>query len=353
MLLKRYLTKEISYTFSGVILVVLLIAVSNKFVKLVSKLSMGEISPEILLQFLLFQIPDLLAFLLPIGLFLAILLSFGRLFADNEIPVMFACGVSWQKLLKVSMRLALVVMILTAIFTCYFSPKLALARERLLHQKGPAMLLQALIPGKFHALNNRYVFYVADKSEQGLQQIFVAKFDDEMGAAKTWQVVTALSGNALAKENGLIYLQLEKGHQYKGVPTDNEYTLVAFDEYEKLITENNFTDDLLSHRTRPTQSLWQNPTPLNLSELQWRLSIPLSALILTLIAVPLSATSPRQGRFGKFFAASILCIIYFNLLTISKRWVAQGVISPWLGVWWVHLLFLALGFFLLFRVSRR
>jgi lipopolysaccharide export system permease protein len=76
----------------------------------------------------------------------------------------------------------------------------------------------------------------------------------------------------------------------------------------------------------------------DLAELQWRISTPLSALLLALLAVPLSKTNPRAGRFGRLFVGIMLVVIYNNLLSVARGALSKGDISPWLGMWWVHLL---------------
>ena len=211
MLINRYLCKEIAYTFFAVLSVILLIAVCNKVVRLLIHAASGEIAPKVLLQVILFQIPDLLAVMCPIALFLAILLSFGRFFMDNEIPVMLACGVSWQKLLNVALSMGIVVMILSAIITCYIGPIVAQQREALLQKEGPLFLVQTVTPGRFHSLNNgKLVFYVAQISDSRskLKRLFIAEEPEKKSAA----LVSAKEGNVITyQDNGLTYIALKNG----------------------------------------------------------------------------------------------------------------------------------------------
>jgi lipopolysaccharide export system permease protein len=356
MLIRRYLFKEITTTFSAVILVIMLIAVSNKFVRLIGKAAMGDIAPDILLQVFLFQIPELLAFLLPIALFLAILLCFSRFFADNEIPVMFACGISWQRLLGVSLSVGTIVMLLAGLLTCYGTPRFAQYREELLHKEGPLLLIQTITPGRFHAFqHDRFVFYMADLSadRSQLKHIFIAE-QPKKTSDKEGSVVTAQSGEIVREPNTEnTYIKLKEGRRYSGKPGDNDYSMIEFQEYQRLIEQTVTPEGLVFQRATPTQQLLQHPTPANNAELQWRLSIPLSALLLAFLAVPLSRVSPRAGRFGKLFIAVVICIVYFNLLTISKRWISSGILSPWIGVWWVHILLFLLAACWLVKASGR
>lgn len=357
MILRRYLAKEITHTFLAVILVILLIAISNKFVRLVAQAASGNVPSNVLLEVILFQIPDLLAFLLPIGLFLSILLCFSRFFTDNEIPVMLACGVPWQRLTTTSFGLGLVIMILAGSLTCYWVPKAAQYREQLLHAEGPILLVQTVAPGRFHSFQkDKLVFYVADVSadRSELKRVFIAEQPSKKELDEDRSLVTAKSGKVYTdQQSGLTYFQLNDGRRYNGMPGDMDYNILAFKEYKRLLEGPTKPEGLYFHRTMPTKMLWQDATPSNLAELQWRLSVPLSAPLLALFAVPLSRVGPRQGRFGRLFAAVVVCIVYFNLLTISKRWVASGTIAASIGVWWVHLLLLGCALVLLAKASGR
>lgn len=358
MIIRRYLLREIFQTFSAVILVTMLIGVSNKVVRLVGKAASGDIAPNILMQVIAFQIPELLAFLMPIALFLAILLCYSRFFTDNEIPVMFACGISWQRLLGVSIALSLAVMLFVGGLTCYWGPKIAQHRERLLSSEGPMFLVQTISPGRFHSIQkDKLVFYVAqlsgDRSE--LKRIFIAdQPKGSMSEQEDGNLLTAQAGSIITDpQTGATYLKLDKGRRYHGTPGEKNYSILEFDEYKRLLEGTRAPEGLFFHRTMPTLMLWKFSTPGNLAELQWRLSIPLSAPLLALIAVPLSRVSPRKGRFGRLFIAVVICIVYYNLLTISKRWIATGTISPDIGVWWVHLLLFAGGLVFLAKTSGR
>lgn len=357
MLIGRYLSREILHTFLGVMVVVLLVAVSNKLVRLISKAASGEIAPDLLFQMILFQIPELLAFLLPVGLFLAILLCYSRFFADNEIPVMLACGVSWTRLLKSALLISFVVMGIVAALTCYWSPKIAQYREHLLSEEGPMLLVQTVTPGRFHSLHSdRLVFYVAGSSmdRTELKHIFIADEPKEQGEDHNRSFLTASTGKVITDpETGATYLKLMEGQRYHGTPGEQDYSVLTFENYQRLIEGKTTPEGVYFHRTMPTSMLWSSRSPSNHAELQWRLSLPLAAPLLALLALPLSRTTPRAGRFSRVFVAIVICIVYFNLLTVSKRWVASEHLAPEIGVWWVHLLLLVVAIGFLFHVSGR
>jgi lipopolysaccharide export system permease protein len=101
--------------------------------------------------------------------------------------------------------------------------------------------------------------------------------------------------------------------------------------------------------TQSFSALLASEDPLNIAELQWRISAPLAVLILTLIAVPLSRSVPRQGRYGGLAAGVLIYIIYVDVLAAAKIWVEREQIPGYVGLWWVHILFIGVGVLLLAR----
>lgn len=71
-------------------------------------------------------------------------------------------------------------------------------------------------------------------------------------------------------------------------------------------------------------------------ELLWRIGMPVSAIILALMAIPLSYVNPRAGRSANMLIAILIYAIYSNMISVSQAWVAQGKLSFWIGVWAAH-----------------
>jgi len=99
----------------------------------------------------------------------------------------------------------------------------------------------------------------------------------------------------------------------------------------------------------PTTELITQLSPANNAELQGRIAIPISALILVILAIPLSFVDPRSGRSGNMVMAILTFIIYTNLMSITQAWLVQGKLNPMIGLWPVHLIFLFLTIYLFYR----
>jgi lipopolysaccharide export system permease protein len=86
--------------------------------------------------------------------------------------------------------------------------------------------------------------------------------------------------------------------------------------------------------------------------MQWRLSPALAAIVLGLLAIPLSHSAPREGRGGRAVLGVLAYTIYANLLYMSRSWIASDNLPAFVGMWWVHLLVLVAALIWLRRQGR-
>lgn len=355
MIIARYVISDILKTFLALTGILLFIAISNRLVRLLARAAVGEISPNILMKLTSLYIPELIAFLLPLSLFIAIVLSLSRAFVDQEIPVMFACGFSWAHLVKWCLGLGFGLMLIVGVLSLYVVPNIEIMKSALIGEQDPKTILESIAPGRFHTLfNNKVVFYVEafSSDRRVLNEIFIAEQPAILpDAEEDWSVITAKTGEVVKRENGQIYLELKDGARYNGTPGEKDYTIVEFERFGRVLERPEQSDHLMFHRTMSTPYLLTAKQPSEQAELQWRLALPLSMPILALLAIPLSQVSPRKGRFGKLLPAIILYVAYYNLLMLAKRWIEGGQISATLGLWWVHGVTLLLTVGLLLQVS--
>jgi len=103
--------------------------------------------------------------------------------------------------------------------------------------------------------------------------------------------------------------------------------------------------------TKSMAALLASAEPEDRAELQWRLSAPLSLFVLALVAVPLSRSRPREGRFGRLGVGILVYIIYANMLNVARTMVERDEVPQWLGMWWVHVVLGLVGLLLLARES--
>ncbi len=354
-IIARYITKEIFWAFVFITAILFLIILSNRFAVYLAKAAAGEVPMGLALKMVGFYMPELLSYLIPLGLFMAMLFAFGRLYADSEMAVLYACGVSFRYILRLTWVSALGVMLITLLLTLWVVPKVTVLRERALSTESLG-IMQSMLPQRFQTFaDGKLVFYLEEAStqEDTLKGIFIAERPTNLSNTETaWTLITA--ENAFLKrdeKSHQAYIVLKEGYRYEGLPGTADYKIVAFKEYGRAIAETKERTESDTLRLKNTALLLASKNPIDTAELQWRLSLPLSVPILALIALPLARVRPRQGRFAKFLPAIAIYIIYYNLFTVSKRWVATGVLPGLIGVWWVHGLFFLIGLCLIARDS--
>jgi lipopolysaccharide export system permease protein len=193
------------------------------------------------------------------------------------------------------------------------------------------------------------VFYAERVDRDGvLHNVFVRR---ESGV----RIELALADTATyskAAADGTHFVTLFNGRRYEGVPGESDFRVIDFREHGiPIATPADTAGPLKDPDTKPTRELWGTHSASDIAQLQSRASSPLMALVLTLVAVPLSRLRPRQGRYARVGFAIVVYFVYSNLLAATKVWLEKGDLPPAIGVWWVHLAALALGLYLVFRES--
>lgn len=351
MLIFRYLIKETLKSQLAIFFILMAIFITLRFVRVLGDASDGDIPAGLVLGFLGLYAPILASLVLPISAYLGIMLAHGRFYVDSEMTIMRACGISEWYIARVMLFLSVFIMCMTGFITLYLAPTAAeseyLLREKARNEAG----ISALIPGRFQQTGNeKAVIFVHDIDSQNdrLKRVFLSQNqpDDNQAAVR---VVYADEGFVQRNKDGTRSLVLQDGVQYEGIQQQRDYRKVEFDQYQIQIADESAEEPRRKVSVLPTSQLWDDDSIEARAELQWRIAIPLSIPFLTLIAVPLSAVDPRQGRFGRMFPAILLYLGYFLLLLAARRVLADGKLPIQLGLWWVHGIMLIIGIGLIFR----
>lgn len=324
--------------------VLLLIIMSGRFVRYLAEAAAGKLDASVLLTLMGFRLPSFLELIIPLGFFIGILLAYGRLYVDSEMTVLSACGMSERKLVIYTLLTASVVAGIVAMFSLYISPIGVQASQALLAEQRSRTEFETLKPARFHKLSSRDgVFYAqtVSSNKKKLQRVFLAGVGE---TNEKLSIMTAVTGETIINpENAKRYMVLKDGFQYRGQPGDTDYEVVAFTRYAQYVPEPEYearakkvTDSI------STKELWRMTTPEASAALQWRLSLPVLVMIIALMAVPLSRTQPRKGRYVKMIPAIVLYIIYLVTSNAARGILEEGEApTPYL-LWMVHA-----GFFLL------
>jgi lipopolysaccharide export system permease protein len=338
----RYLAREALLSTLAVTSLLLLITTSARLIKYLTEAAAGRLDGAFVFWVLLWRIPGFLELLLPLGLFLGVLLAFGRLYIDSEMVVPKACGISQRRLVLYAMGPAALVALLVAITTLWLAPLGATKAEEIFSMQESKSELELLTPGRFQSqTGGRQVTYAEsfDDASGQLREVFIAQRNEK---GEPVVLLAEQAERVILPDYGGRFLVLKQGYRFDGVPGAAEYTRTAYQQYGISLPETKLVREVTELDARPTRALLESRQPRERARLHWRLCLPVLAFIVTLLAVPMSRTNPRQGRFAKLIPSIVLYLLYISLLTTARSAAEEGEIGVWL-LWLVHGAFLLLA----------
>ncbi|HEX8987761.1 MAG TPA: LPS export ABC transporter permease LptF [Rhodocyclaceae bacterium] len=348
MIFHRAALREFTQTAVAVFVALFAVLLTTQLIRLLGQAAGGKIASESVAALLGFAAINYLPVLLSLTSFIAILLTLSRAYRDSEMVVWFSAGLSLTAWVRPVLRFALPLVFAIALLSIFLSPwaltKSAEYRQRMDQREDASQVA----PGAFNesAVADR-VFFVEQVAgdENRVRNVFISSVQHgRLG------VMAAASGHSETMPNGDQFLVLEHGRRYEGTAGTAEYRVMEFDRYAVRTEVKEARGIEQTAKNLPVWELILNPTPGNLGELLWRVGVPLSALNLALLAIPLSFVNPRAGRTNNLLFALLTYMIYSNLLSVSQAWVMQGKLRFEVGVWAVHLAMFAA---LLMLFSRR
>lgn len=357
-LFKRSVVSEI-LSHAGVVFSTLLVVwLSVLLVRLLGEAANGSIGADVVFGLATFSSITALPVILSVSLFIAVLTTVTRNFRESEMVVWFASGLSLKDWVGPVMRCAVPAALIIAFLTLFASPwayrQIAEYRQRYEQRSD----LSKVTAGQFiETQGGARVFFAEDPVNEGdeLGKV-VARVIDEQWLS----VVTADSARVETQANGDRFLVLTEGHRYDLKPGQPEFRLLDFERYGFRLERSADATTPAAMReiaerqikARPTEQLLRDNTEHANSQIMWRLALPLAALNLALLAIPLGAVNPRLGRSGDILIAGLVGLLYMNLINLSRGWIGNGQLHFSVGVWLVHAVFLGLMVFMMWRKLR-
>jgi lipopolysaccharide export system permease protein len=334
----RYLAKEVLQTLFAVLLVLLLIFMGRYFALYLADASVGTISSDIVLDMLFLRTLTSFNIMLPFALFIAVLLAFGRLYKDSEMTALLACGIGPGQILKVVMVIALGCSVVVALVSFFVGPWAQEKALQVQEQARTGNVFEAVSAGQFNKIgNSSQVFYVEGLSEDHsqLHNVFIQSQTPD----GVLEVFSARSGyQQVDATTGARYLVLVDGYRYQGEPGSVDFKVFQYEKNAVRLDDQGVTPLRRNHWSIPSRDLWNSTSSWDQAELHWRFAMPIATVLLAILAMLLSRTSPRQGRFAKLFVAILVFVTYYNSLGVAMSWIQRGVVPSFVGLWWVHLI---------------
>jgi lipopolysaccharide export system permease protein len=282
--------------------------------------------------------------ILSLSLFLAIILAISKLYKDSEAIVMNSLGVGDKHFMVLIQPVVLFIFIFILFLTTVAVPWSKQQRSMIMDRSENASEFSFIKEGEFQEFKNgELVFYaskvknIKNSAKQNMEEIFIyaeSSGDPIITLASQAQKYTDASSKS-------VYLRLKDGTRYHGFPSDKNKKILNFDQYDLQIIDGSrqrSANVLTKIESKPTLDILFSSNNKEIAEWQWRLSQPISVLILSLFGILLGKSSPRGGKNLGVLTGILVFIIYNNALLVAKSSLERGDLSPIVGLWSVHLL---------------
>jgi lipopolysaccharide export system permease protein len=340
LILQRYLIREILLSFLAVLVLLLLIYASNRFVQYLSEAAAGKIGAEVIATILGLKLIKGMVLMVPLCLYLGVYIAISRMRRDNEMTAMWGAGLGTRFLMQSVSKVALGFVLIVSLLALYVSPWAETRVDEIEAQARKKSDITGISAGTFKEFSqgDRVVYVEGiDQDQARMRNIFLQVRE----AGHLW-VLTAFGASLeLDKETGQQYIVFSEGKRYKAVPGRLDYSIVEYKKYGVHLSPNGEDEHKAEIQASPSSALWRAQDPASAAELQWRISMPVTAILLTVLAVLLALSLPQAyGHYSGLATAILIYFTYSNLLGVARSMVKRGDLPVIVGLWWVHILLL-------------
>jgi lipopolysaccharide export system permease protein len=350
-IIDRYLMRQVGASFGAVTIVLLLVSLGGTLTITLDRIARGKMPASLLLSQIALRSLEGMTLLLPLAAYLAVLLAYGRLYRDSEMAVLSASGVTTRGLLAPVFWVGGVLAAVVAVLALWAAPAAMTLSDRMIDAANRSLLVVGMEPGRFVELPGRDgVVYVAEMSADGASFSRLFVYDER---EQRVDITTAERGELFQDRDGAErYLSLREGFRVEGELGKPNFRTIRFARNDIRLPEAERDPDRALERRRSLAELAASTERKDHAELHWRLAMPISALVLAILALPLSRVQPREPRYGRLLVAVLAYIIYSNLLSLGRAWIGDGTLATGLGLWWVHALVLVVAIAMMVRQER-
>lgn len=332
---------------SAIFLIILGIVVAQRAGNIVRQVSKGILPNDAIGTILTFSLVKLMPLMLSLAIFLAVLLTLTRWHRDSEMVIWMNAGLSLRQWVVPILRFITPIVLIISLLSLFVMPWATEKAEGYREQLKKRDELSSISPGAFKESNNgERIYFIEsfDKLGYEVKNIFVQSRQH----GKTG-IITASRGSRYKAKSGDTYLVMHNGRRYEVIPNTLDVSTTEFERYDIRIETKETAPEAGTAQGKTTFGLMKDASLSDQAELHWRFAIPISTIVMVLLAIPLSFVDPRAGRSLNIMFAILIFIIYNNVLSIFQAWITQGRISAWVGLWPVHLCFILLGWYLYHR----
>ncbi|QIZ45773.1 LPS export ABC transporter permease LptF [Dickeya zeae] len=342
MIIIRYLVRETFKSQVAILFILLLIFFCQKLVRILGAAVDGDIPTNLVLSLLGLGVPQMVQLILPLSLFLGLLMTFGRLYAESEITVMHACGLSKNVLLKAALVLALLTASLATANVLWLSPWSSRHQDEVLAEARANPGMASLAEGQFQQTQDgNSVLFVGKVNGGDFERVFLAQLHPRENTRPS--VVVADKGTVAARGDGSQVVTLSKGTRYEGTAMLRDFRITDFINYQAIVGYQQVAVDPTNVEQMSFKTLWHSSDIAARAEFHWRLTLVFSVVMMAVMVVPLSVVNPRQGRVLSMLPAMLLYLVFFLLQSSLRSNAGKGKLDPMVWMWLTNMVYLSLA----------
>ena len=344
----KYIRRNLVTLFFAIIFIIGLVVFGNQFVMMVQESVERGIPLQEVMPLVSFNMIRDVSLILSLSLFLAIILTISQLYKNSEAVVMNSLGLSDKHFIVFIQPLVLLSFVIIFFLTIYAVPWAKQQKNIMEEETKNASEFSFITEGKFEVFKQgKIVFYASESKSldtiegQNMEEIFIYAFVNE----KPVIVLASEAKKYIDSESESTYLRLKDGVRYQGIPGNENINILNFDLYDLEIVSGELQKSIVIYTKiegKSTLDLVKEGGRYANAELQWRLSQPITVLILSVIGVFLGKTSSRGGKGVNLLIGVIVFMLYYNGLLVAKSAIELGQMDPIIGLWGVHLLMVLL-----------
>ena len=325
MLFHSSIRKDLARSFGATVVVLATIVMTIILIRTLGQASRGSVNPSEVMLVMGLTVIGHLATILTLSLFIAVVSTLSRMYADSEMVIWFSSGKGLTSFSKPLFHFAwpiLAMIALLAIFVWPLSNKLIQDLRDRYEQRND---IERVAPGQFQeSAGGKRVFFIDKDSpdNQTGRNVFVSIIDEHLES-----VIVAQQGQ-IEVNKGERFLSLQRGQQILRNHQTGETRVSEFKDYQLLIDPSSkLALSEIQSRTLTSLELIKQPTAVNLAELSWRVGLALAAFNLLLLGLAVASVNPRVGK-SYNLALALFCFVgYYNMVNVGQNWIAAGKIT--------------------------
>ena len=337
----RHLNREIMAVFLVTLALLLLVAVGGRFIGYLQEAAMGKFTGTTVLTIIGLRLPEFLQLVAPFALYVALLLTLGRMYAEQEMVVLQTAGLSTVRLLVWVSGSVVIIVGLVAALAWVLTPLSQRVLLDFVTQQRAQSEFETVNPGVFHTYDyGRRVTYSQDISadRRVLYDVFISQRLETGATVNIW---AQSATQAVDERSGSRFLILNDGRRYEFSIDSMDVRSMAFKQLSQRLETVDKRRARLDVEAAPMQSLGSDP--LSRAEWHWRVALPLFTLIGAVLAVGISRVQPRQGRFARVLPGMLVMLVYYLALVVNQNALREEDVPADVGLWGVHLSFAILA----------